>query len=249
MRNPYTRFRRLASSLLTPCFWWRRDLLVRVALEDGQVLWVSEAAHDQLHCDGKLGSPPPVAETSSTPPPPAAGGDEGLQPAPAPSPQPEPQTSGQTTSSPSAVAARRDQAVTRLGSRSGSHSSPPGFERLDITEALAKLLAEARQAKKDSEAAPDDAALQSAFVEKRRLYKQAKEKSQARSTQSSSGASGATSGEANQLQQQIARMQRENLQNQQVQQQMQERMEQRMERLQASVDSQSTQKSATCALM
>jgi len=138
------------------------------------------------------------------------------------------------------VAARRDQAVTRLGSRS-SQPSQPGFERLDITEALAKLLAEARQAKKDSEAAPDDAALQSAFVEKRRLYKQAKERSQARSTQPSSGA---TSGEANQLQQQIARMQRENLQNQQVQQQMQERMEQRMERLQASVD-----KSATCALM
>ena len=226
--------------MLTPCFWWRRDLLVRVALEDGQVLWVSEAAHEKLHAEGKLGSPPPVDETSSTPPPPAAGGDEGLQPAPAPSPQPEPQTSGQTTSSPSAVAARRDQAVTRLGSRSGSHTSPPGFERLDITEALAKLLAEARQAKKDSEAAPDDAALQSACVEKRRLYKQAKERSQARSATPSSGASGATGNEANQLQQ-IARMQREN---RQAQEQMQHEMQQRMERLQASVD-----KSATCALM
>jgi len=209
-----------------------------VALEDGQVLWVSEAAHDKLHAEGKLGSPPPVAETSSTMPPPAAGGDEGLQPAPAPSPQPEPQTSGQTTSSPSAVAARRDQAVTRLGSRS-SQPSQPGFERLDITEALAKLLAEARQAKKDSEAAPTDTALQAAFVEKRRLYKQAKERSQARSTQPSSGA---TSGEANQLQQQIARMQRDNRQAQQ-------KMEQRMEKLQATVDLQSTHTSATCALM
>ena len=65
MRNPYTRFRRLASSLLTPCFWWRRDLLVRVALEDGQVLWVSEAAHDQLHAEAKLGAPPPVAEAEA----------------------------------------------------------------------------------------------------------------------------------------------------------------------------------------
>ena len=196
------------------------DLLIRVALEDGQVLWVSDAAHEKLHAEGKLGSPPPVAEAAA---PPSAAGEERNY---APPPQQENTPDLATVAGESA---RRDQAIRPATSRL------PG-------KPLAQLLAEARQAKKDSEAAPDDAALAAAFLEKRRLFKQAKERSQDRSTTPSSGASAATSGEADQLQQQIARMQRDNRQAQQ-------KMEQRMEKLQATVDLQSTHTSATCALM